>query len=383
MKQQLSTLVVLATLAALPAIAQTLYISQDVPTNPGPGFQLPWEVESHNLGNYVNQLALPGNPRIDAVHRMDQPGNWLVSLEHPSNLGGNLPSVALGRDVIQYDGPAGAYSFFFCGGSVIGSVGRHTNVDAIYLEAATGADDGDLIVSFDIPTEIAGVIYDPADLVRYTRAVAGCAGWQFAGVVFDASAAGAGVATANNLIGADEIPGGGWILVFDVPTDLQPSLGPLTYVPGQVARWDPAPATFDLFDTLGGWPLSSEVDALSCQANPGRVPLLLLDKSSMTVGDLTLSWQSSCSQGAETHAIYEGFVGSYYSHTMKDCFDNLADNTEEVTPDPSSTYYLVVPTTARDEGSYGTSDSGGVLMDRPQPAAAIDRCVVDQTLTAC
>ena len=196
MKQQLSTLVVLAALAALPATAQTLYISQDVPTNPGPGNQMPWEVESHNLGNYVNQLALPGNPRIDAVHRMDQPGNWLVSLEHPSNLGGNLPSVALGRDVIQYDAPAGAYSFFFCGGSVVGSVGRHTNVDAIYLEAATGADNGDLIVSFDVPTEIA-------------------------------------------------------------------------------------------------------------------------------------------------------------------------------------------PTTSKDEGSYGTSNSGGVLMDRPQPAAAIDRCVVDQTLTAC
>jgi len=227
------------------------------------------------------------------------------------------------------------------------------------------------------------VIYDPADLVRYTSNGAGCGAWQFSGVVFDASAAGAGVAVSDNLIGADEVPGGSWILVFDVPSDLQPSLGPPTYLPGQVARWDSIAGTFDLFDTLGGWPLRSEVDALSCQANPGRVPLLLLDKSGLTVGDLTLSWQTSCSQGAETHAIYEGLIGAYYSHVMKDCFDNLADNTEEVTPLAVSAYYLVVPVTSRDEGSYGSSFQGGSFMDRPQPLAVADRCIQAQTLTAC
>ena len=233
------------------------------------------------------------------------------------------------------------------------------------------------------PTCIGGTVYDPADLVRYTRVGPGCAGWQFVGLVFDASAAGAGVATANNLIGADETPGGSWILVFDVPSTLQPSVGPAVYVPGQVARWDPGPGSFDLFDTLTGWPLRSEVDALSCQANPGRVPLLLMDKSTITPGDLTLSWQPSCSQGAETHTIYEGFIPNYTTHVMKDCLDDLADNTEEVTPDPSSTYYIVVPTTSVDEGSYGSSFQGGVFMDRPQAALALDRCVVSQTLTAC
>ena len=76
MKKQRITLAVLIALSALPATAQTLYISQDVPTDPvGLGMQLPWEVHSHNLGNYVNRLAVPGNPAIDAVHRMDRPGN--------------------------------------------------------------------------------------------------------------------------------------------------------------------------------------------------------------------------------------------------------------------------------------------------------------------
>ena len=384
MKKQHLTMAVLIALAAVPAAAQTLYISQDIPTNPvALGNQMPWEVHSHTLGNYVNELSLPGNPAIDAVHRMDRPGNWLFSLEHPSNLGGTLANVAEGRDVLRYDAPAVSYTVFFCGGAVAGAVDRRSNVDAIYLEAASGGDSGDLIVSFDVPTEIAGAVYDPADLLRYTRTGPGCAGWQFAGLVFDASAAGAGIATSDNLIGVDEVPGGSWILVFDVPSDLQPSVGPATYLPGQVARWDPGAGTFDLFDTLTSWPLKSEVDALSCQANPGRVPLLVLDKSTMTAGDITLSWQSSCSQGAETHAIYEGLIGAFTSHVMKDCFDNLADNTEEVTPNPSSTYYLVVPTTSRDEGSYGSSYQAGVFLDRPQAAAAADRCIVAQTLTAC
>ena len=187
----------------------------------------------------------------------------------------------------------------------------------------------------------------------------------------------------NNLIGADETPGGSLILVFDVPSDLAPSVGPATYLPGQVARWDPGLGTFDLHDTLTGWPLNSEVDALACQGNPGRVPRLVMDKSTLTPGDVTLNWQSSCSQGAENHVVYEGFVGSYYSHTMKDCLDDFADNTEEVTPHVSSTYYIVVPATTRDEGSYGLSDTAGVLMERPQPVADIDRCVVAQTVTAC
>ncbi len=177
MKTLYKTMAVLIALVALPATAQTLYFSQDIPTDPlGFGNQMPWEVYSHTLGNYVNELSLPPNASVDAVHRMDRPGNWLFSLAHPSSLGGLLVNVAQGHDVVRYDGPANAYSFFFCGAGVTPAIPRRSDIDAVYLEAASGGDSGDLIVSFDVPTEIGATVYEPSDLVRYTKVGPGCPG---------------------------------------------------------------------------------------------------------------------------------------------------------------------------------------------------------------
>jgi len=370
-------------LAAGPVAGQTLYISQDVPTDPGTGVnQLPWQAWFHTGGSYGLELNVPGDPDIDAVHKMDRPGNWLFSVETPNEIAGLLGGTAFPRDVIRFD-PVGGYNFFFCGGSVAGPVPPTSNVDAIYLDTL-GADSGDLMVSFDVPTSIGGTTFEPADLVRYEKTGPTCSSWQLSGLEFDASAAGAGIASRDNVIGADETPDGKIILVLDVPVDLAPSLGPPTYSPGLVAEWDPGTGTFDLFDSFAGWPLASEVDALSCQANPGRVPLLLVDRSTTTAGDLTLTWTPSCSSGAETHVIYEGTFPIFpYSHTKKDCLDNLGDYTEDLTPPAGSAYYLVVPVTAKDEGTYGARFVGGIFTDRPQPALVADRCVEHQTLTAC
>ena len=120
--------------------------------------------------------------------------------------------------------------------------------------------------------------------------------------------------------------------------------------------------------------------SLGTPAVPGYVSDgLQLSRSTTILGGITLSWPASCSPGAADYAIYEGTVGNYYSHEKKTCSDGDGDRTEEIFPQPADSYYLVVPLTATDEGSYGV-DSDGV--ERPVPPAP-DRCIDSQQTGGC
>ena len=91
---------------------------------------------------------------------------------------------------------------------------------------------------------------------------------------------------------------------------------------------------------------------------------------------LTLAWGASCSPTHADYAIYEGLVATYYSHVSLLCStgDLL---TATITPSVSNRYYLIVPITATEEGSYGL-DSFGV----ERPVAAVGPCRPVQNL-AC
>ena len=387
--KRLAVLLVVFIVAGLPVLAQTtVYVSPDVPTNPGIGIDiLPWQAVRYDSGVYgplLPELSVPGNPAVDALHKMDKAGFWLFSLEEPSDLGGLLPVVAEPRDVIQ-DQVVG-YNLFFCGAAVTGAVPISSNIDAIYL---VGTDTGDLVVSFDVPTTIGAQTYDPADLVRYKRTGASCAGWTLTGLQFDASAAGAGIPTSSNLIGADEASGI-FVLSFDIPTDLNPSMVAPTFVPGQIASWNGV--TYNQWDWLSNWPLSSLVDALTCQGNPGKVydqwvynfPIDM-DRGAV-VGTVIIRWAQSCSSGAEDYGIYEGTLGSWYSHKQVTCTDLLGDLQETITTQAADSYYLVVPHNYRDEGAFGVDHDYSrvpLRLERPQAANLVDRCTATQILTPC
>jgi hypothetical protein len=92
---------------------------------------------------------------------------------------------------------------------------------------------------------------------------------------------------------------------------------------------------------------------------------------------LMLEWSATCTSGASDYAIYEGVLGSWYSHAQIDCTDDGADLQETVAPSPGNRYYLVVPLSAVNEGSYGT-DSHGV--ERPAGAPA---CRASRVPTTC
>ena len=85
----------------------------------------------------------------------------------------------------------------------------------------------------------------------------------------------------------------------------------------------------------------------------GSAPLLVAKSGS----DVALSWGTSCSGGAVDYTIHEGVVGSWYSHQSIQCTTGGALQAT-VTPAAGVTYYLVVPRTAGEEGSYGDGSAG-------------------------
>jgi hypothetical protein len=324
----------------------------------------------------VLELSVPGAPNVDAVHKMDEPGDWLFSVEAPSTLGGNLPAAAAPGDVIWFDSSGGTYQICFSAASI--GLTAETNVDSVYM---IGGDQGSMFLSFDVHTDIGGFVgptaIEPADIVRLAPGGAGvCPGWAFAGLAFDASAAGSGIPNWSNVGGADDV-GSQWILSLDIPTDVAPPA--LTLTPGRIAGTNAV--TFSVFEALTGWPITSEVNALSCLANPGRVPFTMQVDKSATPGDLTITWQASCSSGGEDYGIYEGTIGTWYGHGAIDCKDDGTLLTEDIAPAVNDSYYLVVPhSQTKEEGSYGLDFIGGSNSERPVGGAP---CSTTQALTPC
>jgi hypothetical protein len=112
-------------------------------------------------------------------------------------------------------------------------------------------------------------------------------------------------------------------------------------------------------------------------AGPGSVGTdLRLGKTGTP--SIRLTWGASCSTLAADYAIYEGVIGSWYSHTALDCSAG-SDLTEDVIPGDGGRYYLVVPLSAgvTEEGSYGTDSAGA-----PRPPG-IATCAPQQNLAAC
>lgn len=363
---------VLVLAPAVSFAATPVYVSPDVPTleTLGGTNLLSWVAYKYDGVAYAPALTVPGNPRLADIHRMDKSGNFLFALEAPSDLGGALTAVADARTIVRYEAATATYSTFFCGGGLTVPLPDGASVDAVYL---VGGDAGDLVVSFDVPVTIGTFQFNPADLVRFVHTGTGCSGWTLAATnpEFNSAIAGIGIKGSSNVVAAARV-GGKLVLSFDVPTDLGPP-GVTTYVPGQLVAWDGA--NFSLFQGLAGWPTSGVVAGVATGGNPGRVPPTIhVDKAGANV---TVSWSTSCSQGADDYEIYEGTIGAWYSHTSKACTDTAHDLMETFAPKVGNDYYLVVPRNVVEEGSYGTN-AGGV--ERPIGAA---QCVTPQVLTPC
>jgi glucose/arabinose dehydrogenase len=119
-------------------------------------------------------------------------------------------------------------------------------------------------------------------------------------------------------------------------------------------------------------------------SGPGRVPdggpvpgtPLTVAKSVAIPGSLDLAWGASCGPTAFDYAVYEGAIGSWYSHTGIVC-GTAGARAATIAPAPGNRYYLVVPMDDQSEGSYGTASSGA---ERPRPGG---HCRTQRNTTPC
>lgn len=121
----------------------------------------------------------------------------------------------------------------------------------------------------------------------------------------------------------------------------------------------------------GNWVFYVRYRRVNCIAGNGSVPDGdLVAGTPMTAtrtagGQVELAWSASCAAGDDDYEIYEGDLGVFYSHAAKLCTTGGA-TTATITPGTSSRYFVVVPRSATNEGSYGRDGSG---VERP-PAIA-------------
>ncbi len=247
----LSALAALALSVASPATAATslpaLDVSPDITVNLGGQTVMHEDVAEDDLAGTVNLLdvgPVPGAADLDATH--DGGGtDRLLSLDITTNLPG--AGVTTRADVARWDGAT--YSLEF--DAAANGVPAGARVDAV-----ARAEDGDLLLSFDITVALAGgVVAHDEDLVRFD------AGTGAFSLFFDGSAAGVG--TALDLDGADRLSiNGNLLLSFDTGG----TVGGVTFADEDVLEYDPVGGTWELsYDgdaEHGAW-AGANLDAIS------------------------------------------------------------------------------------------------------------------------
>jgi hypothetical protein len=99
--------------------------------------------------------------------------------------------------------------------------------------------------------------------------------------------------------------------------------------------------------------------ALAHEAAPGgRISGLTMIRGAGS--DVTLNWLPSCSTGDTNYEVYEGSIGSWYSHVPVTCATGGTSSTFAAAA--GNRYYLVVPTNGTGEGSYGKNSAS---VERP------------------
>lgn len=320
-------------LLSCPVFAVTYYFGVDVPTNLGTNYA-PNEIVRSINASYSLSATLASGIQTSALFLRPN-GTWLFSPAHPVTPGSTTYEP---RDVVAFD--SSTYSYFLQG-SVAG-IPAYARIDAVYLNSA-----GQAILSFDVPVTLSATDFSQNDLVLYNGTAFSLA-W---------SGATALVPTSSNIVGADVDVSGALVITFDVPTTLDAT----TYLPGQLVRWVSG-STFSSYYSDSGWPISSQLRdfAFSPPAGTSLAMPLQIAKSG---SDLALSWGGSCKSSDSDYEIYEGSLGSYYSHTILSCTSAGATN-QTITPGTGSaygTYYLVVPRNSIAEGSYGRNSSGAEI----------------------
>lgn len=136
-----------------------------------------------------------------------------------------------------------------------------------------------------------------------------------------------------------------------------------------------------VFPVAGSFPyfcaphcLAGMTGVVNVLAAPGTVPDgatvpgTELKVTKLLGGNIQITWGASCSASANNHAVYEGTlpIAGVYNHTSRNCsLGNVLS--ASLAPSAGNRYYLIVPETAANEGSYGRATGGA---ERPQGGGA-------------
>lgn len=349
------SLAVLAGLAR-PGHSAVYYFALDSAATLGGTIWSPSQFNLNNNGLYSNEVIFGEAVTFKSLHRRSD-GAWLFSLGSPVAV--DVTLEARPRDVIYFDFVS---IYKYLDGAAAG-IPDDAGIDALFLIGQ------DAIVSFDVPTKLAGVEYSPSDLVRFTG--------NSPGLYWDAETA--GVPAYANLVGADLDPvSQSLIVTFDVPV----RLGAADYRPGELVRW--TGSGFASLYADSAWPLSAQLRDFSFAPASGRVPGDAPGQTPLTVSrsaatqEVTLSWAASCSGADTDYEIYEGTLDGtpgFYNHAPAFCSTQGATSMTFSEP-AANVYWLVVPRNVLAEGSYGRRTGGAEI---PQGMGA---CALQQ-IAAC
>ncbi len=103
---------------------------------------------------------------------------------------------------------------------------------------------------------------------------------------------------------------------------------------------------------------NARITTLACAATAGAVPdghdvpgaMLTIQKA--PGGNIRLRWAPSCNACDSDYGVYEGAIGTWYSHALKFCTTGGLE-VKTLAPAAGDAYYLVVPHNGANEGSYG------------------------------
>jgi len=115
---------------------------------------------------------------------------------------------------------------------------------------------------------------------------------------------------------------------------------------------------------------------LATTSEPGTVATLQVNRDAVVGTDLDLTWSASCAASGPDYAVYEGQLGTWFSHDPRGCSSGQTLSMT-ITPSGGDRYYLVAPVTSEFTGSLGTTSAGA---ERPDGEAS---CTADRALAPC
>jgi len=196
------------------------------------------------LGSLVNLGTLPAATDVDAYHAL--PGSAaLFSVD----VSVELPGIsARAADIIRFN--TRNYSIEFSADAA--GIPAGVNIDALTLSGS------DLVMSFDVTTELAGNVYQDEDLVRYD-------GVKFTMFLQGASA---GIGPRLDVDSVHQLDNGRLLLSFDVSG----SVGAISFDAADVLEYEPASGAWDLAYDASAVPVVAGVntDALAVVQAPDQ-----------------------------------------------------------------------------------------------------------------